>query len=221
MGESDYNRRAPTRVSDRKAICWPDPSPNRAVAAKFSLQKGVPMQTLASRIVYRNRWMTVREDEIRRPDGSKGIFGVVEKPEAAMVIPVERGRVHMVQQFKYAVGGRFWEFPQGTWEQAANYTIEELARGELREETGLVATEIEFLARTYIAYGFLTQPLYVFVATGLTQLAAQPEHEEQDIVRQSFTWSEFHQMVESGQVADAHTLAALSLLRMKRPELAG
>jgi 8-oxo-dGTP pyrophosphatase MutT (NUDIX family) len=164
--------------------------------------------------------MTVREDEIRRSDGSKGIFGVVEKPDAALVIPVEQGRVHMVQQFKYAVGGRFWEFPQGTWEQASIYTIEDLARGELREETGLVATKIELLARIYIAYGFLTQPLYVFVATGLTQLDAQPEHEEQDIVRGCFTWSEFHEMVGMGQVADSHTLAALSLLRLKRPELA-
>jgi 8-oxo-dGTP pyrophosphatase MutT (NUDIX family) len=179
------------------------------------------MQTLGSRIVYRNRWMTVREDAIRRADGSEGIYGVVEKPDAAMVIPVEDGRVHMVQQFKYAVGGRFWEFPQGTWEQAKDYTIEDLARGELREETGLVAQELEFLARIYVAYGFLTQPMHVFVATGLTQLEAQPEHEEQDIIRSSFSWNEFHQMVEDGQIADAHTLAALSLLRLKRPELAG
>ncbi len=179
------------------------------------------MQTLRSRIVYQNRWMTVREDDIRRSDGSDGIFGVVEKPDAAMVIPVENGRVHMVQQFKYAVGARFWEFPQGTWEQASNYTIEELARGELREETGLVAAELEFLARIYIAYGFLTQPMHVFVATGLTQLDAQPEKEEQDIIRGSFPWSEFYQMVEDGRVADAHTLAAVSLLRLKRPDLAG
>ena len=81
------------------------------------------MQKLRSRIVYQNRWMTVREDDIRRADGSDGIYGVVEKPDAAMVIPVENGRVHMVQQFKYAVGARFWEFPQGTWEQAQNYTV--------------------------------------------------------------------------------------------------
>jgi 8-oxo-dGTP pyrophosphatase MutT (NUDIX family) len=179
------------------------------------------MQTLGSRIVYQNRWMTVREDAIRRPDGSDGIYGVVEKPDAAMIVPVENGRVHMVQQFKYAVGARFWEFPQGTWEQAENYTIEELARGELREETGLVAAELEFLARIYIAYGFLTQPLHVFVATGLTQLEAQPEHEEQDLIRGSFTWDEFHNMVRAGQVADSHTLAATSLLRLMRPELAG
>ncbi len=179
------------------------------------------MQTLGSRIVYQNRWMTVREDEIRRPDGSDGIYGVVEKPDAAMVIPVENGRVHMVQQFKYAVGARYWEFPQGTWEQADNYTIEELARGELREETGLVATNLEFLARIYIGYGFLTQPLHVFAATGLTQLDAQPEHEEQDLIRGVFTWDEFHKMVQGGQVTDSLTLAALSLLRLMRPELAG
>jgi ADP-ribose pyrophosphatase len=179
------------------------------------------MQTLGSRIVYRNRWMTVREDAIRRRDGSDGIFGVVEKPDAAMVIPVEDGRVHMVQQFKYAAGGRFWEFPQGTWEQAKNYTIEDLARGELREETGLVAAELDFLGRFYVAYGFLTQPMFIFAATGLTQLDAQPEHEEQDIVRGTFTWNEFHQMVRDGEIVDAHTLAALSLLRLKRPDLAG
>ena len=179
------------------------------------------MQTISSRIVYQNRWMTVREDDIRRPDGSEGIFGVVEKPDAAMVIPVENGRVHMVQQFKYAVGARFWEFPQGTWEQTESYTIEDLAHGELREETGLVAKELEFLARIYVAYGFLTQPMHVFVATGLTQLDAQPEHEEQGIVRGSFTWSEFRQMVHDCKITDSHTLAALSLLRLKRPDLAG
>jgi 8-oxo-dGTP pyrophosphatase MutT (NUDIX family) len=164
--------------------------------------------------------MTVREDEIRRSDGSDGIFGVVEKPEAAMVIPVENGRVHMVQQLKYAVSVRYWEFPQGTWEQAKNYTIEDLAAGELREETGLVAQNLEFLARVHVAYGFLTQPMHVFVATGLTQLDAQPEREEQDIVRGCFTWREFHQMVRAGQITDSQTLAGLALLSLYRPELA-
>ena len=66
------------------------------------------MQTLGSRVVYQNRWMKVREDDICRSDGSIGIFGVVEKPDAALVIPIENSRIHMVQQFKYAVGARFW-----------------------------------------------------------------------------------------------------------------
>jgi 8-oxo-dGTP pyrophosphatase MutT (NUDIX family) len=179
------------------------------------------MQTLGSRVVYRNRWMTVREDDICRSDGSIGIYGVVEKPDAALIIPIENGRIHMVQQFKYAVGARYWEFPQGTWERVTNYSTEELARGELREETGLVATHVELLARIYVAYGFLTQPVHVFVATGLTQLEAQPEQEEQDIVCGNFSWNEFQTMVEGGQVTDSLSLAALTLLRLKHPELAG
>jgi len=80
--------------------------------------------------------------------------------------------------------------------------------------------KLEILARIYIAYGFLTQPVHVFVATHLTQLDAQPEHEEQDIIRRAFSWSEFDQMVSQGQIIDAQTLAALSLLRLKRPDLA-
>jgi len=182
------------------------------------------MQTLSSRIVYRNRWMTVREDAIRRADGSDGIYGVVQKPPAAMVIPIEQGRVdrvHLVEQFKYPAGARFWEFPQGTWEQAENYTIQDLARGELREETGLAATHLDLLATIHVAYGFLTQPMHVFVATGLTQLDPQPEPEEQDLIRGSFTWTDFHRMVGDGRIADAQTLAAYALLRLKRPELAG
>jgi len=179
------------------------------------------MQTLRSRIVYVNRWMKVREDEIRRDDGSEGIYGVVEKPDAAMIIPIEDGRVHMVEQYKYPVGARFWEFPQGTWEKAGQYSAEELASGELREETGLIARRLELLGRVHIAYGFLRQPMHVFLATGLTQLDAQPELEEQGIVNASFSWSEFDAMVADGRVTDSLTLAGISLLRLKHPELAG
>jgi ADP-ribose pyrophosphatase len=165
--------------------------------------------------------MKVREDAIRRADGSEGIYGVVEKPDAALIIPVEDGRVHMVEQYKYPVGGRFWEFPQGAWEQAERYSIEELARGELREETGLVAGELELLGRIHIAYGFLRQPLHVFLATGLTQLDARPELEEQGIVHRSFPWAEFYTMVLDGRITDSLTLAGLSLLQMRHPERAG
>lgn len=179
------------------------------------------MKTLSSRVVYRNRWMSVREDAIERADGSEGIYGVVDKPEAAIIIPIGAGGVHLVQQFRYAVGARYWEFPQGTWETAAGYSPEDLARGELREETGLEAAELHVLGRVYLAYGFLSQVMHVFAATGLTASAAQPEPEEADMVRGKFSWAEFHAMVEDGRITDAQSLAAYSLLQMKKPELLG
>ena len=69
---------------------------------------------MASREVYRNDWMTVREDQVRRPDGSDGIYGVVDKPTYALVIARDGDRFQLVEQFRYPLGLRRWEFPQGT-----------------------------------------------------------------------------------------------------------
>ena len=72
------------------------------------------VRRVSTREVYRNPWMALREDEIRRPDGSAGIYSVVDKPDFALVIPAEPDGFHLVEQYRYPVGGRYWEFPQGT-----------------------------------------------------------------------------------------------------------
>ena len=72
--------------------------------------------TLSSREVYRNHWMRLREDEILRSNGQKGIYGVVEKDDAAIILPVDQGRVWLVEQFRYTIQERALELPQGGWE---------------------------------------------------------------------------------------------------------
>ena len=72
------------------------------------------MESLGTREVYANQWMTVREDSVRRADGSTGIYGVVDKPDYALIIPLDGERVRLVEQFRYPIGMRRWEFPQGT-----------------------------------------------------------------------------------------------------------
>ena len=62
--------------------------------------------TLSSREVYRNRWMRVREDEILRSNGQKGIYGVVEKEDGAIILPIDHGRVWLVEQFRYSIEER-------------------------------------------------------------------------------------------------------------------
>ncbi len=69
----------------------------------------------SSRVAYENQWMRVREDEFLLPDGSPGLYGVVEKADFALVIPLEDDTVHLVEQYRYPVGERQWEFPQGSW----------------------------------------------------------------------------------------------------------
>src|ERR1700716_2155559 len=93
------------------------------------------VESLGSRRVYANAWMTVREADIRGPDGSAGIYGVVDKPDYALVIPLQDGQLHLVEQFRYPLGLRRWEFPQGTAPNLADAAPDELAARELREET--------------------------------------------------------------------------------------
>src|SRR5437879_6758900 len=106
------------------------------------------IRTISSREVYRNPWTSVREDVIERSNGQRGIYGVVDKDPAAIIIPLEAtvgGEfLYLIEQFRYTVGGRFAELPQGGWEQA-EVDAEEMARGELREETGLVGGKMTYL----------------------------------------------------------------------------
>jgi 8-oxo-dGTP pyrophosphatase MutT (NUDIX family) len=82
--------------------------------------------------------MRVREDAICR--GSEGIYGIVEKPDSVVIVPVEDdGRINLVQQYRYPIGARYWEFPQGAWEQTPGADPDDVARGELQEKTGLNA----------------------------------------------------------------------------------
>lgn len=175
------------------------------------------IETISTRVVYENRWMRVREDAIRRGDGSNGIYGVVEKPDFVVVVPLEgNGRLHLVQQFRYPVAGRYWEFPQGSWEAALGADPLDVARGELREETGLDAAEMLYAGHLFQGYGYSTQGYHVFLATGLRHAeSAWREPEEQDLVTRAFAASEVEQMIRDGEIKDATTVATLGLLRLK------
>lgn len=173
------------------------------------------IEQLSSRTVYENRWMRVREDEIRREDGSTGVYGVVEKPDFALIVPVEEdGALWLVEQHRYPVGARWWEFPQGSWEQDHGADAQELARGELLEETGLRAASLRHLGHMYEAYGFSTQGFDVWLATGLEMHAPRREAEEQDMRVGRFTRERFEQMVRAGEIKDAPSIAAYGLLTL-------
>lgn len=166
--------------------------------------------TLASREVYRNHWMRVREDDILRSNGHKGIYGVVEKDDSAIILPIEGDRIWLVEQFRYTIQERVLELPQGGWEMEID-SPEELARGELREETGLEAGRMTYLGWLWIAYGYATQRQHVFLAEELTQSTKDPDAEEHDIAVRTLTVTEFEEKILSGEIRDNCTLSAWGL----------
>ncbi|MCO1579966.1 NUDIX hydrolase [Crossiella sp. SN42] len=170
------------------------------------------MDKVDTREVYANAWMTVREDGIRRADGSLGIYGVVDKPDYALVIPLDGERLHLVEQYRYPIGLRRWEFPQGTAPNRAELDTAELAARELREETGLRAGKMTDLGLLDVAPGMSSQRGRVFLATELTTGPPEREHEEQDMRTAWFARARFEEMIASGEVTDAQSIAAYTLL---------
>jgi 8-oxo-dGDP phosphatase len=172
------------------------------------------VETLSSREVYANAWMTVREDAVRRADGTEGIYGVVDKPTFALVIARDGDRLHLVEQYRYPVRQREWEFPAGTAPDRAEVDPAELAVQELREETGLIAGRMELIGHLHLAPGMSSQRGTVWLATKLTEGPPQREASEQDMRTAWFTTTEVEKMVRAGEITDSPTLAAYLLLQL-------
>jgi 8-oxo-dGTP pyrophosphatase MutT (NUDIX family) len=164
---------------------------------------------LGGREVYANSWMRLREDTVRRLDGSTGIYSVVDKPDFALVIARDGERYQLVEQFRYPVGARCMEFPQGSAPEDDPLVM---AQRELAEETGVSAEQWAHLGRLWTAYGFCSQAYDVWLAEDLTFGAPALEPEEQDLRSLWVQREELEAMFSDGRIGDAHSIAAYALL---------
>lgn len=172
------------------------------------------IRQISTRVVYRNPWMTMREDEVERDNGQRGIYGVVEKHDSAVILPIEGDHIYLIEQFRYPIGRRSLELPQGSLERAG-VPPEEIARQELRQETGLVAAKLELLGSFIIAIGYSNQRDFAFLATGLRLGDRSPDREEHDLVLHRLKLAELEEKIRSNVIDDAQTLAAWALYRAR------
>jgi 8-oxo-dGTP pyrophosphatase MutT (NUDIX family) len=169
------------------------------------------IRTLGSRTVYENPWLRVREDEIELPDGTRGLYGVVEKGDFGLVVPWDGARLTLVGQFRHPIAAFSWEFPQGFVEGAEP---EAAARQELEEETGLRAGRLRHLGHAYGASGFCSQGFDAWLATDLAQGEPRREPTEQGMQVRAVTPAELDALVLSGEIQDACSVAAWALVRL-------
>lgn len=159
--------------------------------------------------------MSVREDVFLQADGAQALYGVVDRTDFAVVIAEEDGGFHLVEQFRYPIGRRSWEFPMGTWPAGRTGSDLELARAELAEETGLTAATWRTLGgRLHEAPGFCSQGFTAFHATDLTPGEHRREASEIDMVSALVPEEEFRSMIRDGAIVDGVTIAAYALLRL-------
>jgi len=167
------------------------------------------------RVVYENPWITVWHDDVTRPDGSPGIYGVVHFAGlAAGVVAIDdEDRVVLVGQHRYTLGEDSWEIPEGG--VPPTETALEGIQRELREETGLEADHWRELCRLDLSNSVTDERAVLFVATGLRHGAASPEPTESIEVR----WVPFAEAVAltaDGGITDAMSVVAIQRLALER-----
>ena len=174
-----------------------------------------PWRTLDKKFIYENPWIKVREDQVIRPDGESGIYGVVNfKNKAIGVLPIdEDGWICLVGQYRYPLDSYSWEIPEG------GCPVEEdplaAAKRELKEETGLEASCWQCLGRAFLSNSVSDEEAIWYLATGLTKGEASPEGTE-EIVCKRVPFAEALEMVAKGEINDALSVLAINSYALKR-----
>ena len=169
-----------------------------------------PWTRLSSREVYANPWIQVREDQILRPNGSPGIYGVVHMRNISVgVVPIDaRGRVVLVGQHRYTMDAYTWELPEGNANPGEG-SMQEAAARELREETGFSAARWDFLGLIQISNSVTDDIGHLFLARDLTEGNAEPDPTE-DLAVKVVDLAEAHRMAMEGELTESLTVAGLA-----------
>lgn len=170
-----------------------------------------PWRTLATRSVYANPWISVREDEVVRADGSSGVYGVVSMDTAVGVVALtDDDEVVLVGQWRYALGAYSWELPEGGAD--AGESPRDAAARELAEEAGYAAREwTELVSSLAVSNSVTDQRAWLFVARGLDEVPVAPDPTEAlEVVHVPV--DEALALIDEGVITDALTVVGLLAL---------
>jgi len=166
-------------------------------------------ETEGSKIIYQGRVFDVRQDQVRLPDGKLVQFDVVAHHGAVTILPMDdEGQVWFVRQYRHPAKRNLLELPAGVIEEGEAPEVS--ARREVREEIGMAAGELRSIGTFFLAPGYSTEFMYVFLATRLSAAPLKGD-EDEFISIEKIPIQQVIQMAMAGRVQDAKTLAALFL----------
>lgn len=170
-----------------------------------------PYKTTNSKTVYQNPWIRVREDEIIRPDGSAGIYGVIESRDSVMVAAIDdQQRILIINAFSYPGQKWHWELPAGGTD-GEDYV--EASKRELLEETGVLANSWQLIGTARVCDGLMTEKMAILLATDIKH-TDKPVADDDGVIRNSkfVDLDTIYEMVQSGEIDEGQTLTVLYLV---------
>jgi ADP-ribose pyrophosphatase len=168
-------------------------------------------QLIKSEKTYTGRAFSVRRDHLQTPGGNIVKYDIVDHIGSVSLVPVDEfGQIYFVRQYRHAALAELLELPAGTLETGE--PPEEAAAREIREEIGMAASNLQEIGSFYLAPGYSTELMHVYLATGLYPDPLDPDADEYLSVEKMPVEAAFH-LAESGAMLDAKSLAALLLAR--------
>ncbi len=165
-------------------------------------------ETISSESIYKGRIFDIRIDEVREGAVEYKREIVVHKGSAVTVPVFADKTIAMVRQYRHAAGKYLLEVPAGSLD--GNESPETGAARELEEEIGVIAAKIEKIAEFYVSPGFLTEKMFVYLATELTETGQKLEEDEL-IELERLTFPQAFALIRSGGIEDAKTIVGLMM----------
>lgn len=187
----------------------PPPSdPPRPAAPGAGADEDNPWTVQAIRRVYETPWIAVDAADVLTPAGRPGVYGLVRfKNRAVGVLPIEDdGTVHLVGQYRLAIGRYSWEMPEGGAPEGES--PEACARRELEEEAGLVAGRLEQVLQMHLSNSVTNEEAFCFLAFDLRPGDFAPE-ETEVLAHRRLPFREALAEALDGRITDSMTVATL------------
>ena len=171
----------------------------------------MPFELIKSETLLQGRTFKVRRDYLRTHEGAETKLEIVEHGGSIVLIPIDGdGNLWFVRQYRHATGKDLLELPAGT--RDGNEPFEDCAAREAREEIGMEAGDLTKVGEFYLAPGYSTEFMTVFVATNLKENPLDPDADE-FLSIEKIPVKKAIEMAERGEVPDAKSLAALFLAK--------
>jgi ADP-ribose pyrophosphatase len=171
----------------------------------------MPFELIKSETILQGRAFKIRRDYLKTPNGRETRLEIIEHGGSVVLVPIDDdGNLLFVRQYRHAAGEDLLELPAGTRDN--DEPSEECAAREIREETGMEAGKLQKIGEFYLAPGYSSEFMVVFLATGLKDNPLDADDDE-FLQVEKIPLQKVMQMVEQGNVPDAKSLAALLLAK--------